>query len=135
MSAKGFGGGFAAICLGFVATPVFAQDSGSAAAAAKPERLLSADINWSRRPDGSDVARLYPAKALAANVNGRMAMECTVSMSKLTDCQVAADPTDYGFEEAALAFSKIFVSRLKTKKGVEVEERRVLIPITMYIPR
>jgi len=64
---------------------------------------------WLKVPTGGQVAKLFPRKAKAAHIDGRVRIRCRVRPSGLlTNCAVLEEtPKGYGFGGATLKFSKL----------------------------
>lgn len=94
-----------------------------AASAAGPVTITAP--TWLRRP--RDLARYYPARALARGVEGRAVLECLVDTSGALDCRVISEtPPGWGFGEAARRISRDYRMQPATRDGVAVEGRYIL---------
>ena len=87
--------------------------------------------DWRRRPSLEEVARVYPAPALAARQGGLARLACVADAAGLLrDCYVAGeDPAGYGFGEAALRLQSIYAMRPMLPDGRSVTGGRLRIPI------
>ena len=87
-------------------------------AGVKPSVLTQPD--WVRKPNGEDLARVYPQAAIRKNESGRATIECKVAETgALTDCRTLEDtPPGDGFGDAALKLAERFTMRPLTKDGV-----------------
>lgn len=86
---------------------------------------------WNRRPSALDVARVYPAAARRAAVDGAASVSCVVTAEgRLTDCKVEAEtPAGPGFGEAALQLTPLFRMEPLDAFGIPVQDRTIRIPI------
>jgi TonB family protein len=87
--------------------------------------------HWVRRPVPADIARFYPAQALAARLPGRALIDCRVSeQGALTHCAILSEgPAGAGFGQAALAMTQAFQMSPAAENGRPVAGGRVRIPI------
>jgi TonB family protein len=83
---------------------------------------------WVRQP--RDLARYYPERALRREVEGRVVLDCSVSVRGVLDCAVVSEtPANWGFGEAALRISGDYQMVPATRGGVPVEARhRMVVP-------
>jgi protein TonB len=95
----------------------------------KPSIITRPD--WARIPSASQISRLYPKRAAREKVQGRVVLRCQVTKAgALTECRVLSEtPEGYGFGDAALKLSKMFVMRPKTVDGAPVDDAWVNIPL------
>lgn len=86
------------------------------------------DPQWVRQP--RDLARYYPDRALRREVEGRVVLDCGVSIRGALDCAVVSEtPADWGFGEAALRISRDYQMVPAMRGGVPVEARhRMVVP-------
>ncbi len=86
---------------------------------------------WTRRPNGDEMADAFPERALRLDIDGRARLTCRVTgTGALTACDVLSeDPPDYGFGGAALRLSRDFQMRPVTPDGRSVEGARVEVPV------
>jgi TonB family protein len=92
--------------------------------------------DWRRKPTAENLARVYPAHAVSANIEGEGIIRCEVTAEgTLANCFVVAEgPAEEGFGEAALKLAKYFVMRPQTKDGVPVAGGVITIPIRFRLP-
>jgi len=125
--------------LGFAAVALLGLGTACAAWAAQPAAAPPALItapDWAERPNGEDLAAVYPAEARAQRLEGRATLDCRVdSGGRLRGCAVAEEaPAQAGFGEAALALSPSFQMKPMSKNGVAVGGGAVRIPIRFILP-
>jgi TonB family protein len=103
--------------------------SGASTLAAPGDVVVKPD--WRRKPDGDDLARVYPDAARRAGVIGKARIECTVSVKGLLEqCEALSEgPPGWGFGAAALAMTRYFSWRPETVNGVAVGGASVVIPV------
>jgi TonB family protein len=72
--------------------------------------VAPANLPWAEAPTFADVAAAYPAKARAEKKMGRVTLNCDMDENgRLVHCEsVNAQPSGYGFENAAKALVKRF---------------------------
>jgi len=108
--------------------------SGAAAAwaaqAPAAPTLITAPV-WIAKPDGADIARVYPAAAKAQGLSGQALMTCRVDgEGRLTMCAIAKQvPDGGGFGDAVLQLADRFQMEPKTKDGVATRGGEVRIPV------
>ena len=110
-----------------------APDSGHTSAVSPPSVITMPD--WAAKPDIRDVGAVYPKPALAAHLDGRATISCTVGVEgRLHECTVLTeDPTEQGFGEAALKLSTIFRMLPMTKDGHAVAGGVIRIPVRFQL--
>jgi len=111
-------------------------DGGTADAPAPPRPpAVITQPNWIRQPDGDQLMRAYPARALQANVEGAATLNCLVQPTgRVTDCAVTREtPGGYGFGRAAQGLSRHFQISPRTVNGA-AEGSRVNIALRFNLP-
>lgn len=91
---------------------------------------------WSSKPDGADLVRLYPAKALALGMAGTAVMQCRVGRSGvLSACAIIREaPQGLGFGDATLRMAPMFQMKPKTVNGTPTGDATIRIPVRFKIP-
>jgi TonB family protein len=106
------------------------QPSTQLAALTAPTDFIPTVVNpqWVRQP--RDLARYYPERALRREVEGRVVLDCGVSIRGALDCAVVSEtPANWGFGEAALRISRDYQMVPAMRGGVPVEARhRMVVP-------
>jgi protein TonB len=92
---------------------------------------------YSRTPDGDDMARCYPDRAQRNNLEGHSKFRCKVTAKgQLTDCEVLSeDPPDAGFGQASLCVAKLFRVKPMTSDGQPTDGGQLTIPLKWVLPR
>lgn len=82
-------------------------------------------------PSAQDMAGVYPQRAGAERVSGKVILQCRVrATGLLSDCVVADEtPPDYGFGEAALQLVPAFLMKPQAKDGKPVDGALIRIPL------
>ncbi len=83
---------------------------------------------WVRQP--RDLARYYPERALQREIEGRVVLDCGVSVQGVLSCAVISEtPPNWGFGQAALRISRDYQMVPATRGGVAVAARhRMVVP-------
>ena len=91
---------------------------------------------WAALPDGADIIKAIPARALTAGVEGHVRMNCVVSESgRLSRCHpLSESPGGFGFADAAVTMAPKFSLHPATLGGRPVVST-VTIPISLKPPR
>lgn len=91
--------------------------------------------SWDRQPNGDQLMRAYPRRALEAGVAGSASLNCLVQANgSVSDCQVTAEtPGGYGFGRAAQSLSRYFRINPRTVNG-SAEGSRVAIGLRFNLP-
>ncbi|HWA00122.1 MAG TPA: TonB family protein [Caulobacterales bacterium] len=86
---------------------------------------------WTRRP--SNLARYYPARAVARNIEGAVTLDCAVRTTGALECWVVSEtPAGWGFAEAALRMSRDYAMVPAMRDGAPVEGRyRLRVPFAL----
>jgi TonB family protein len=92
--------------------------------------------DWIRVPTLDDIAEFYPRGALARGLEGRVVLDCRVSVAgRLKDCSVLEDaPSGAGFGEAALQIAPLVVVRPGTIDGAPIVDEPVRVPLAFRLP-
>lgn len=95
-----------------------------------------ANPDWLTRPDGAQMALVYPERASRESVGGAVTLACEVTTGGgVTACDaVSESPSDYGFAKAALSLTRYFRMKPRAENGQPVGGATVLIPIRFTVP-
>jgi TonB family protein len=87
-------------------------------------------------PSSTDMAATYPSNASARGVEGTALMSCSVSDDgSLSECTVSNEtPPGEGFGDAALALAPKFKLKPRTRDGMPIAGRHILIPLRFALP-
>ncbi|WP_395645359.1 TonB family protein [Terricaulis sp.] len=97
--------------------------------AAQPQSFVAiTNPRWSRTP--RDLARYYPARALAMSIEGQAVLDCLVGTDGRLACSVVSEtPSNWGFGAAAVRISEDYRMVPAMRDGVAVEGRyRMRVP-------
>jgi hypothetical protein len=91
---------------------------------------------WVSRPDGDDVAQVYPQQALLDQLVGRADLACSVtSGGQLADCaSIGEEPEGNGFAEAAGRLADKFHMSPTDRDGQAVAGRPFVLKIRFILP-
>ena len=104
-------------------------------AGAETPKIVEPD--WLQKPNGEDIARVYPEIAQILNIEGRAMVACNVdAQGLLENCRSeAAAPAGLGFDYAALKVAEKFRMRPRMVDGAPVEGGGIRIPIRFTLPK
>jgi periplasmic protein TonB len=94
--------------------------------------------DWIMRPDGDDVLRVYPARALSSRLAGRARIICRISdQGRLGPCEVISEtPAGLGFGDAAVQIASRFRMRpVEWSTRLSVANRMIVIPLSFTPPQ
>jgi TonB family protein len=91
---------------------------------------------WASKPSSADLARFYPAKALAVRLGGMVVMQCRLSRSGvLSACTTLREaPLGAGFGNAALQMAPLFQMKPPPGRELPGAGEIVRIPIRFQLP-
>jgi len=103
------------------------------------EFLAPGDSNpdWIRKPNGEEIANVFPKRALEKRIGGKATIRCKVSVEGFLDgCKVISEsPQGMDFGGAGLQLAPQFRMSPKIRGGHAVPGGEVTIPITWEEPR
>lgn len=91
-------------------------------------------VPWAaQQPTARDFRETYPRGALADGVEGYVRLACTITDEYKLDCIVQSEtPPEYGFGDAALRLSQLYVASPEDPRIVV--GRRVTVPVRYALP-
>ena len=105
---------------------------GYGAWAAQPSRGRTiTDPDWSSKPNGADLVRLYPQRAQDRGLEGMAVMDCRVGQGGgLSACKIVHEaPRGASFGAATLKMAPLFRMKPKSVNGRPVAGGMVSIPV------
>jgi hypothetical protein len=106
------------------------------ALAREPQRLIN-DAIWLRKPNGQEIAALYPPDAQSRQKGGWAILSCRAAASgRMEACKIALEaPVGLGFGAAAVKMTETYFRLApKTKSGATAAGGYVHIPIVLQGP-
>jgi hypothetical protein len=93
-------------------------------------------LAWRQKPNGADIAQIYPPKAQRDAKAGWAVVEClTLETGDMKDCKLLGEaPTGYGFGEAALKLTPKFKIDAKKTDPAILKDGVIAIPIILLTP-
>lgn len=94
------------------------------------------DIRWLSRPNGDQVAAVYPPAALGRQMSGQVVFNCLFGATgRLEDCVIESEtPPNAGFQEAGLKLSNLFHATSQREDGLPLEGRPFRLSIRFVPP-
>mgnify|MGYP001809727055 CR=1 FL=1 len=101
-----------------------------------PPKPIVSGADWKARPTAADIAAVYPAKARAAGLSGRVVLLCdTDPEGWLSNCRTRGEtPAGMGFSEAALQLAPKFRVNAVMPDGRKPGRGSVAIPLQFRAP-
>lgn len=117
-----------ALAVAFLAGEAQAQE-------VSPDPVITS-VEWEYLPPVEVVYDQYPGLALRLSVEGDAVVTCMAETTgEITDCEITVSPQGWGFEEAALAITRLGRVRPRTVDGVpERGQFRFNVPFRIWDP-